>query len=41
MELLKEIQRVLTTCLFNRDVLSLPNVTNLEIAKAAVLKNRN
>lgn len=35
MELLKEIQQVLTTCLFNRDVLSLPNVTNSEIAKAA------
>lgn len=37
METLKEVQRVLTTCLFNRDVLSLPNVTYLEIAKAAGL----
>lgn len=35
METLKEVQRVLTTCLFNRDVMSLPNVSYSEIAKAA------
>ena len=37
MDLIKDIKQVLTTSLFNREVLSLPNVTNVEIAKAAGL----